>query len=201
MICSRRLRRKPAGPARQTLWQAARAVGLTALLLAGFAAPAPAEVSDQAPNKPRSAPPADPLSLIPISGDTWSVSHTDAGCFLLSPRQPGGTSLAVGWRSKQQRGLFLIGLALAVPRANNGEPVLIQVAGHEIAASGRMVGIKLFFVPLGPAEMESILQELRDDGTLWLKVRHTWIAHGGLGLMPAVSIYSQTCAAADTTSR
>ncbi|HEX3575617.1 MAG TPA: hypothetical protein VHU42_13525 [Rhodopila sp.] len=169
--------------------------------LAGQAAPALAEVADPAPHKPRSAVPADPLALIPFSGDAWSVSRTEAGCYLLSPRAPGGSSLAIGWRSKQEQGLFLSGLALAVPRASPGEPVPIQAAGREITGLGRMVGFKLLFVPLAAADMESILRELRDNGTLWLKVRDTWIAHGGLGSLPAVATYSQTCAAADTTSR
>jgi hypothetical protein len=167
------------------------------LLLSGFAAAADAaQAADQAASAARSVLPTDPLSLISASTDAWTVSHTDAGCYLLSPRQKGGSSLAIGWHSTQAFGLFIVSLALAVPTANAGEPVLIQTAAHQISASGRMIGFRLFFVKLDRAEMGSILRELSDTGTLWLKVRHTWIAHGGKGLVAALANYSQTCAAA-----
>ena len=164
------------------------------LLLTGLAAPAEAAaVSDPAPPTGAAVPPTDPLSLIPASSDTWSVSNTDAGCYLLSPRQKTSSSLAIGWRPKHQPGLFLISFALAVPAANAGEPVLVQAGGHQFEGSGRIIGFRLFFVPIDDVEMQSVLRELGDTGTLWLEVRHTWIAHGGRGLVAALASYSKAC--------
>jgi hypothetical protein len=47
--------------------------------------------------------------------------------------------------------------------------------------------------------MQSVLRELSDTGTLWLEVRHTWIAHGGRGLVAALASYSKACAAGGGT--
>jgi hypothetical protein len=172
------------------------------LLLTGLAAPAQAAaVSDRAMRTGGTVLPTDPLSLIPASTDTWSVSHTDAGCYLLSPRQRNNTSLAIGWRSNQESGLFIVNFALAVPAANAGERVLIQAGRDELNGSGRMIGFGLFFVPLKHTEMQGVLRELEKTGTLWLKVRETWIAHGGQGLPAALATYSRTCAAGAVTSR
>jgi hypothetical protein len=117
----------------------------------------------------------------------------------LSPRQRTSSSLAIGWRSKHEPGLFLISFALAVPAANVGEPVLVQAGGHQFEGSGRIIGFRLFFVPIDDVEMQSVLRELSDTGTLWLEVRHTWIAHGGRGLMAALASYSKACAAGGGT--
>lgn len=165
------------------------------LLLAELAVPARAEVaSDPAMRIGGSVLPTDRLSLIPVGTDTWSVSHTDAGCYLLSPRRRGGTGLAIGWRPDQAFGLFIVNIALAVPAANAGERVLIQAGRDELDGSGRMIGFGLFFVPLKYTAMAGILRELKNTGTLWLKLRDTWMAHGGQGLPAALAAYSQTCA-------
>jgi hypothetical protein len=170
------------------------------LLLTGLAAPAEAApVSDPPPPTGAALRPTDPLSLIPPSTNTWSVSNTTAGCYLLSPRPKSSSGLAIGWNSKHEPGLFLISFALAVPTAGVGEPVLVQADGHQFKGSGRMIGFMLFFVPLDDIEMKSVLQELGDTGTLWLKVKHTWIAHGGLGLWAALASYSKGCVAGGRT--
>jgi hypothetical protein len=180
------------------IWQAMRRAGVTMLLLTGLAAPAAAG-SDPAPRTGAAVPPTDPLSLIPASNDMWSVSNTDAGCYLLSPRQRNDSGLAIGWRAKHEPGLFLVSFAMAVPTTNVKEPVLVQADGHQFEGSGRMIGFRVFFVPIDDDEMKSVLRELGDTGTLWLKVRHTWIAHGGRGLVGALASYRKACAAGGGT--
>jgi hypothetical protein len=165
------------------------------LLLTGLAAPTEAAtVSDPAPLTDATVRPTNPLSMIPASRDSWTVSNTDAGCYLLSPQQKANSSLAIGWRRRDQPGLFLISFALAVPMGNVGEPVLIQTGGHQFEAAGQNIGFRLFFVPIDDTEMSSVLKELGDTGTLWLEVRHTWIAHGGRGLLAALASYRTACA-------
>jgi hypothetical protein len=202
LMHSQRLRGRPRGCAMQAPWQGMQRAGVTMLLLTGLAAPAQAAAaSDPAMRTSGTVMPTDKLSLIPASTDTWSVSHTDAGCYLLSPRRRSGTGLAIGWRSNQEFGLFIVNFALAVPAANAGERVLIQAGRDELNGSGRMIGFGLFFVPLKNTEMAEMLRQLENTGTLWLKVRDTWIAHGGQGLPAALATYSQTCAAGAVTSR
>jgi hypothetical protein len=179
-----------------------RRAGVTMLLLAGLAAPAAAGAvppADPAPPTDAAVHPSDPLSLIPANSNTWSVSNTGAGCYLLSPRQRTGSSLAIGWRPKHEPGLFLISFALAMPATDAGEPVVVQAGGHQFEGSGRNIAFKLFFVPIDDAEMKSVLRELGDTGTLWLEVRHTWIAHGGQGLAAALASYRQACVAGGGT--
>jgi hypothetical protein len=194
-----RLRQPARRCAEPWLWRHVRRAAVTMLLLTGLAAPAEAAaVSDPAP--PTDAPmrPSDPLSLIRASHDSWTVSNTDAGCYLLSPQQKTNSSLAIGWRRKDEPGLFLISFALAVPVTNLGEPVLVQAGGHQFEGAGRNIGFRLFFVPIDDTEMSSVLKELGDTGTLWLEVRHTWIAHGGRGLLAALATYRTACAAGAT---
>jgi hypothetical protein len=196
---SQQLRHQTRRCAAPGFWRDVRRASVTMLLLTGLAAPA-AAVSPPDPAPPTDAPvrPNDPLSLILASHDAWTVSNTDAGCYLLSPQQKSNSGLAIGWRQKHEPGLFLISFALAVPTANLGEPVVVQAGGHQFEDSGRNIGFKLFFVPIDDTEMSSVLQELSDTGTLWLEVRHTWIAHGGRGLPAALASYRSTCAAGAT---
>jgi hypothetical protein len=65
--------------------------------------------------------------------------------------------------------------------------------GHDLKRIGRIGGTALLFVPLDNADVESSLRDLKDNGTLWLFVRHTWIAHGGRGVAEAVEKYRQDC--------
>jgi hypothetical protein len=199
---AQRFRGKPRGCEVRAHCRGMRHFAVTILLLTGGAAGAQAAVaSDPAMRIGGTVLPTDPLSLIPASTDAWSVAHTDAGCYLLSPRQRGSTGLAIGWRSNQVSGLFIVNLALAVPAANAGERVLIRAGGNEVEGSGRMIGFGLFFVPLKHTDMQEILRELENTGTLWLKIRDTWMAHGGQGLRTALATYSQTCAVGAVTSR
>jgi hypothetical protein len=175
-----------------------RRVGVTILLLTGLAAASAAAAvppADPAPPTDAAVRRSDPLSLIPANRNMWSFSNTGAGCYLLSPRERTGSSLAIGWRPKHQPGLFLVSFALAMPATDAGEPVVVQAGGHQFAGSGRNIGFNLFFVPIDDAEMKSVLRELGDTGTLWLEVRHTWIAHGGRGLVAALASYRRACAA------
>jgi hypothetical protein len=171
------------------------------MLLTGLAAAAPATTESE-PARATAPPvqPTDGLSFIQASNNTWLVSNTDAGCYLLSPRQKQGSGLAIGRRSNQESGLFLVSLALAMP-PNKGEPVLIRAGGKDISGSGRIIGSRLLFVPLGNADMATILRELHDNGTLWLEVRHTWITHAGHGLPAALAAYSAACTGPAAASR
>jgi hypothetical protein len=191
-----RRNREKGAAAWRGIWPGLCRAGAAMLLLTGIAAAAPGVEDAPADDAAQSTQPVDKLSMIPTSNDAWGVSDTDAGCYLLSPRQKGGSSLAIGWRADQTFGLFLVSLGMAVPTANTGEPVLIQADGRQISGSARMIGFRLFFIPLDAAATGSVLQELRDSGMLWLKVQHTWIAHGGRGLAAALASYSQTCSAA-----
>jgi hypothetical protein len=135
----------------------------------------------------------DPMSELAGTPKSWSVSRTDAGCYLLSPRRTGSSSLAIGRHPKWGLGLFVVNFALSVPKENNGEPVVILTEGHGLDGMGRVVGTQLLFIPLDNAKLERGLQTLKDDGTLWLMLRHTWIAHGGQGVAEAVLKYRQDC--------
>jgi hypothetical protein len=163
------------------------AIGLTGLVAA---APVTEPVEAQATTHQ----PAYDLPFIQVSNHAWLVSNTPAGCYLLSPRQKEGSGLAVGRSSHGELGLFLVGLALAMP-PNMGEPVLIQIGGRSISESGKMIGSRLLFVPLGAADMASVLQELHDNGRVWLEVRRVWITHAGDSLPAALATYRAACTA------
>jgi hypothetical protein len=195
MIDSKSVRRKTRGhPMRQSFWTV-RHTAASALLLVCLTTPtfAGEETVDPALDGTPSTHPSDPLSLIPSSIDTWLVSRTAAGCFLISPRRPGSSGLAIGRHATLGLGLFMVRFPLAVVSATTTEPVVVQIAGHEVDKSGRMPDFGLFFVPLGAAEVEATLHELRDTGMLWLKMRRTWIAHGGRALPAALAEYEKTC--------
>jgi hypothetical protein len=133
--------------------------------------------------------------LIENSSDAWSVSRTEAGCYLISPRRNGASRLAIGRKPAFGTGLFVVNFALALPTGNVGEPVVVQAGGHELNKTGRAIGPELMFVPLDRAELELCLRELKDTGTLWLMVKRAWIAHGGQSVLAAVGQYSEACAA------
>jgi hypothetical protein len=160
------------------------------LLVACVVAPAAA---DPPPSTGGGGRPGDAMAQLPTSNDSWSVSDTGAGCFLLSPRQQNSIGLAVGWRTKHHPGLLLTRFALAVAGTGAAEPVLVQAGDHTFQVSGRMVGLQQFFVPVNVDEMKSVLRELGDTGTLWLEIRHTWIAHSGRGLAEALAHYGSVC--------
>lgn len=166
---------------------------LTAACLA-----APASASDAAhspaPSAPTSGKPVDPLSLIGGSAESWSVSRTDAGCYLISPHRAEGSRLAIGQHPVFGLGLLAVSLRLSLPRGTTDEPVTIQADGQELKKIGRISGTNVVFVALDRAEAEASLQELGAAGTLWLMVRHTWIAHGGRAVQAAIAEYGRVCA-------
>ncbi len=171
---------------------------LVLLTLARLAVPAVATAAEpEAPpagNDPAKA--LDPISLLVNSPDTWTVSHTKAGCFLSSPARNGSSSLAIGQHSKLGLGLFIVGFGLSVANANLGEPVSVQVEGRDLNEKGRLAGVRLLFIPMEKADVEASLGALKDTGSLWLMVRHTWITHSGLGVADAVAKYRHDCASA-----
>jgi hypothetical protein len=167
------------------------------LILAGRMAPVAAEETAAHPPAAasgRTARPVDPMALIEGSATAWSVSRTEAGCYLMSPYRKGSSRLAIGRHPSLGIGLFAVEFALAATATDVAEPVVILVGGTERAASGRLIGNKLLFVPLAPAELAAGLRELQDTGALWLQVRHTWLGHGGQTVGEAVSTFGKTCA-------
>lgn len=137
--------------------------------------------------------PADPLSMLPGNSNAWSVSRIETGCYLISPRRSGSSSLAIGRNTKLGLGLFLVNLPLAVPVGGAKEPVVIRTEDTKVIGAGQVVGRGTLFVPLDDAKADLSLQELRDTGTLWVMLRHTWIAHDGHGIVAALAEYARTC--------
>jgi hypothetical protein len=118
----------------------------------------------------------------------------------MSPRRSSTSSLAIGQHPKLGLGLFVVGFALSVPAANDGEPVVIRAEGQDLNRVGKIAGIQLLFVPLDRAEVEHAIRGLKDNDMLWLVVRHTSIAHGGKSVAGAVLQYEQDCVTAATAS-
>lgn len=165
--------------------------GLAMLALVGNQAAAH-DAAPAAPAKPGAIIP-DGLQLVEGNPDSWSVSKGDAGCYLISARRKSSSSLALGRHPKYGFGLFAVNLALALPKSDPRQPVVVQANDQQFEKAGRMVDLGLLFVPLERAETATDLQEIQDKGTLWISVRGTWIGHGGLGAKAAVEEYGKTC--------
>src|SRR4051794_5654562 len=104
-----------------------RCAVLFALVLAGLATPAPAEEQHKAAplttalTEKNPAKLMDPMSLLENPPNVWSVSRTEAGCYLMSPRRADSSSLGIGRHPKLGLGLFVVRFGLSVPEANAGE--------------------------------------------------------------------------------
>ncbi len=144
--------------------------------------------------------PPDPMSMIPGSNNAWSVSRIATGCYLISPRRTGSSSLAIGRNIKLGLGLFLVNLPLAAPIGGPRETVVVRAEDTKVIGAGQIVGRGTLFVPLTDSDTALSLQELRDTGTLWVMLRHTWIAHDGQGILPALADYGRTCTADNARS-
>ena len=158
---------------------------------AAFAHETPAV--EAAPGKSRSGLPTYPISLIEGSQDAWSVSSTDAGCYLLSPRRKNSSRLALGHNPVFGLGLFAVNFALATPGRDAAEPIVINVDGGAFRKEGRMVGANLLFVPLAPNELAAVMQTLDAAGTLWLEIHGGALAHAGQDVRGAVSKFQSQC--------
>jgi len=79
--------------------------------------------------------------------------------------------------------------------------MVINIGDEQLEKAGSMTANNLLFAPLNDAEVQQSLQGLRETSTLWLKLRGTWIAHGGLGAAEAVARYGQTCATNNDTAK
>ena len=154
---------------------------------------APAEA---APGKRRSGASILPISLIEGSQDAWSVSRTQAGCYLLSPHRKNSSRLAVGQSPTLGLGLFAVHFALAMPGREATEPVTIRAEDATLRKNGRMVGENLLFVPLAPAELASAMRTLDSAGTLWLEIHGASLAHGGQDVRKALAEFQGQCLAA-----
>ena len=146
------------------------------------------------PGATRSTLPIDKLSLIEGSSDEWSVSRSDAGCYLMSPRRKSTSRLAIGRHPTLGMGLFAVSFALALAGEGAVEPVVIRAGGQDLARPGRTVGANLLLVKLDATDIEACLAELREHGVLWLGMRNAWLAHGGRGVDAAVAQYGRECA-------
>jgi hypothetical protein len=145
------------------------------------------------PGATRSILPLDRLSQIEGSNDEWSVSRSDAGCYLMSPRRKSTSRLAIGRHPTLGVGLFAVSFALALAGEGAVEPVVIRASGRELARPGRTVAPNLLLVKLDATEVEACLAELREQGVLWLGIRNAWLAHGGRGVDAAVAQYGREC--------
>ena len=166
------------------------------LMLKGATAPAgahePPAAADTA-GRSHAGPPAHPMSLIEGSRDAWSVSRTETGCFLLSASRVKASRLAIGRSPTLGLGLFAVDFALAVHGPDATEPVDIKLDDGDLHRAGRMAGASLLLVPLSQQDVDGSLRTLATDGTLWLGVRSTWLAHGGQNVKAAVADYAKQC--------
>ncbi|MDR3535125.1 MAG: hypothetical protein P4L71_01370 [Acetobacteraceae bacterium] len=173
-----------------------RRIAMSTLVLTSLTAPGQvAKASEPPPNTSRSVQPGDPLSSIAGSSNAWSVSRIETGCYLISPRRSGSSSLAIGRHATLGLGLFLVNFALAEPVGGPGEPVVIRAQDQDLTGTARRVGFRSLFVPLSDASVELSLQELQDAGRLWVMLKHTWVAHDGQGIAAALADYRRTCVA------
>jgi hypothetical protein len=152
------------------------------------AAPAAAKVAEH-----NTALLTDPISSLSTSSVAWSVSRTDAGCYLLSPRRTDSSNLAFGRHPALGLGLFIVNFGLSVPNDNPGESVTIHLEDNDLSRAGKLAGKALLFIPLDSVDMQNSLAELKENGQLWLMIRHTWITHGGQGLAEAIVKFGQDC--------
>jgi hypothetical protein len=149
--------------------------------------------AEAAPGKSHSGPPILPVSLIEGSQNAWSVSRTEAGCYLLSPRRKNSSRLAVGQSPTLGLGLFAVHFALAMPGREATEPVTMWVENAALRKDGRMVGANLLFVPLAPAELASVARTLDSAGTIWLEIRGASLAHAGQDVKGALAAFQEQC--------
>lgn len=179
-----------------------RVAAILWLMWAGLASPALAdEAATPSTTSGRGAkPPSDPLTLIQGSADSWAVSKTDAGCYLISPYRKDSSRLAIGRHPKLGLGLFAVSLPLA-RKPNSQEPVIVQIDGQGISLPGKVILGNLLFIAMTDEKVEAGLRELQSTGALWLAVHGTWIMHGGRATASAITDYRKTCAIVDSASR
>ena len=166
------------------------------LMLTAATVPACAHEPAAAPDtagKSHAGPPAHPISLIEGSRDAWSVSRTETGCFLLSAARMKASRLAIGRSPTLGLGLFAVDFALAVDGPDASEPVDIKLDDGDLHRAGRMVGASLLLIPLSQQDVDGSLRTLATDGTLWLGIRSTWLAHGGQNVKAAIANYTKQC--------
>lgn len=173
------------------------------LMLAGATAHAgahePPAAADTA-GKGHAGPPAHPMSLIEGSRGAWTVSRTETGCFLLSANRAKASRLAIGRSPTLGLGLFAVDFALAVHGPDAPEQVDIKLDDGDLHRVGRMAGPSLLLVPLNQQDVDGSLRTLATDGTLWLGIRSTWLAHGGQNVKAAIADYTKQCAEAPKAS-
>lgn len=173
-----------------------RPAGAILLMLTVAVAPTHAHEPAAAPDtagKGHASPPAHPISLIEGSQGAWTVSRTETGCFLLSATRAKASRLAIGRSPALGLGLFAVDFALAVHGPDATEPVDIKLDDGEMHRAGRMAGPSLLLVPLSQQDVDGSLRTLAADGTLWLRIRSTWLAHGGQNVKAAIADYTKQC--------
>ena len=96
----------------------ARRIAVAALLSVGLIVPLSAHVRAARNVGSKGDNPMDKidkLSMLEGSPEGWSVSRTNAGCYLLSPYRRHGGRTAIGRHPELGLGLFAINFALAMP--------------------------------------------------------------------------------------
>jgi hypothetical protein len=169
---------------------------LLALVAATVSAHAhePAAAATGTAGKSHLGPPTHPVSLIEGSQDAWTVSRTETGCFLLSASRKKASRLAIGRSPTLGLGLFAVNFALSLDGPDMTEPVDVKLDDGVLHRTGRMAGASLLLVPFSQTDVDASLRMLATDGTLWLEIRGTWLAHGGQNVKAAVADYTKQCA-------
>lgn len=172
----------------------ARTAVLAALLLgmAGAASAAAPEPGSK-PSRSRAGLPINAVSLIEGSDESWSVSETGIGCYLLSPRRKKASRIAIGRSQEFGLGLFLVNVALSLPETSSVVTVALRTDDGQLDKNARMAGAGLVFVPLSKAEIDRALRTLTTDGRIWVVIRDTWISHEGLDVTGAAAAFHKQC--------
>jgi hypothetical protein len=184
----------------RTLTRTLASTTLAALL--SFAAMAPHQVhaedlnaaaAEEAKNSKAKGPLRDPLFFLDGSADAWSVTKSNLGCFVVSPRGSGGIRIALGRHAKFGIGLLLIGMPLSMSPDSPGEPVVIAAGGRKLNGAGHIVGRDIVFIPLSADDLGVSLRELWYANTLWITITQTAMSQGGLKAKEAVEEYGRVC--------
>lgn len=143
----------------------------------------------------RRDPGRDPMFSITGSTNAWSVSSSEAGCYLISPWRYQTSRLALGLHPKLGLGLYAVGFAMAVPSKSRSVPVIIRTEVGEVGKVGTLVSPDFFFVPLTLDELSADLTEISRSGALWVSIQDTWISHAGRSDSDTADSYRKKCAA------
>jgi hypothetical protein len=165
-------------------------------LLAALAIPLPAAAEEEKKKSAaHPAPERNPLSDIVADGGDWSSARVPVGCFLVAPNGARGEKIVIGQHRDLGLGIALVDLQLSQPPNSPGEPVTIAAGGHDMTRVARLVSPGVIFISLDATDMGLVLREVWTAGAIWLTLRDTAIAYGGLNAQKALVGYGHLCAA------